>query len=145
MKQHFDDVEMSRCMKSLGEDVTVDKYMARHHRKFSKKDTVNRIKEFIEDNRISKDDMEIFKKIYGDHQILSKLVFVDDGSFCRHKILYKRGIRFFSNFYIFCDDLYQENKKEYEYIDAKDKLNYIKRNYEVIYIQLVSDRDARLY
>ena len=111
--------------------------------KLPKKDIVKKILSFIENNNVTQEDKKVFNKILGDTKILNKLQICTDGSYVNGRI-------FFKNFYnnnttnIWVDGKYwnQHYKKHKSNLDTMSKLNYMKYNFEVIFLHLVSDSKA---
>lgn len=122
---------------------TLISYRSRTETILKNKDKVNRILDFIRNNNISDDEMRVFNKILGDKQILDKLVFVWDGSYRSHRIFYKKHSKGDKNsFSIECDWLYYNKRNKYNSMTLIDKLNFLKNNYEIIFIHLVDDEEA---
>lgn len=118
-------------------------YRANTEYKLSHKEKVNRILRFIKENKISQEEMKIFNKILGDHKILDKLVFVWDGSYRSNIIFYKKlMIGKENNFVIRNYWLYGSNNGKYKTMSVMDNLNYIKNNYETLFIHLISDEES---
>lgn len=118
-------------------------YVKRSCHKISKKEMVKRILSFMKNNNITELDRKIFNKILGDSKILNKLQICTDGSYVNGRI-------FFKNFYnkantnILVDGEYwMQYYKKYEVsLDMLSKLNYMKHNFEVIYLHLVQDKES---
>lgn len=137
----------TRKANMTGEEL-VSEYRNRTERKYKKKENARRIVEFMKTNHICEEDRKIFNKILGDHAILSKLVWVWDGSYRNNRIFYKRNSHQDKNSSAFWIQNklypYQKDNKGYNIydIDSKLILNHAKNNYEVIFIDLVSDEKA---
>jgi len=112
--------------------------------KISKKQMVKRILSFIRNNNISESDKKLFNKILGDTKILNKLQICTDGSYLNGRIFYKNFFNSSENV-MFVDGSYWSNqyvKNNYVNISTLKKLNYMKYNFEVIYLHLVSNSKA---
>jgi len=112
--------------------------------KLPKKQIVKRIVSFIKSNNISEPDKKLFNKILGDTKILSKLQICTDGSYLNGRIFYKNFFNCSENV-MFVDGKYwsdQYVKNNYVNISTFEKLNYMKYNFEVIYLHLVGNSKA---
>ena len=112
--------------------------------KLSKKQMVKRILSFIKSNNISLFDKKLFNKILGDTKILNKLQICTDGSYLNGRIFYKNFFNGSENV-MFVDGTYwsdQYFKNNYVNISTLEKLNYMKYNFEVIYLHLVGNSKA---
>jgi len=112
--------------------------------KLPKKQMVKRILSFIKNNNISEPDKKLFNKILGDTKILNKLQICTDGSYLNGRIFYKNFFNGSENI-MFVDGTYwsdQYCKNNYVNISTLEKLNYMKYNFEVIYLHLVENRKA---
>jgi len=106
-------------------------------RKFSRRDTVKIILSFLERNVITDIDREIFNKILGDTKILDKIQICNDGSYLNGRIYYKldiNGPSNNSNIIVDGDYWYRSSIQP----DIITKLNFMKNNFEVIYLQCIS-------
>lgn len=119
------------------------KYIKETTKKITKKEMVNRILNFIQNNNISEVDLKIFKKILGDHKILNKLQICIDGSHTNGRIFYKN---FFNNnnnsISVDGEYWYEQYCKNHKSQDIIKKLNYMKNHFEIIYLHLVNDEQA---
>jgi len=108
--------------------------------KISKKQMVKRILSFMKSNQITDADRKVFNKILGDTKLLNKLQICTDGSWLNGRIFYKN---FFnqSDANICVDGEYwmQYYRDNNVSPDTFTKLNYMKYNFEVIYLHLVSN------
>ncbi len=119
-------------------------YRAETEYKLSHKEKVNRILKFISENNISSEEMKIFNKILGDHKILDKLVFVWDGSYRSNRIYYKKFIAGKeNNFHIENWWLYKNHNHKCKAMTMMENINYIKNNYEIIFIHLITDDESQ--
>jgi len=112
--------------------------------KLSKKQMVKRILSFIRNNSISEADIKLFNKILGDTKILNKLQICTDGSYLNGRIFYKNFFNSSENV-MFVDGSYWSDryvKNNYININTLEKLNYMKYNFEVIYLHLVGNSKA---
>jgi len=112
--------------------------------KLPKKQMVKRILSFINNNNVSKADKKFFNKILGDTKILNKLQICTDGSYLNGRIFYKNFFNGSENV-MFVDGTYwsdQYVKNNYVNISTLEKLNYMKYNFEVIYLHLVGNSKA---
>lgn len=117
---------------------SLDIYRKTTEFKLSRKETVNKILKFIKDNNISDNDMKIFNKILGDHQVLDKLIFVTDGSFRANRLYYNGGFMVECGKEYYCSSSPTMYRK---WVSPNKLINNIKNNYEVIFIHLNSDKD----
>ena len=112
--------------------------------KLSKKQMVKRILSFIKSNNVSKADKKLFNKILGDTKLLNKLQICTDGSYLNGRIFYKNFFNGSENV-MFVDGSYWSEryvKNNYVNISTLEKLNYMKYNFEVIYLHLVGNSKA---
>lgn len=153
MKRNYYPLYVSKT--TLGKDLDkeyLEDYCLKNNVKYPAKrrarKNAKRIMEFIRSNSLSQAEISVFNKILGDHQILSKLIFVYDGSYLRNRILY--------NDYNWSDTIIHDKncfminvaldddatKDKYDYYEvAKDMtdkqlLNFAKNHYEYIFMQL---------
>jgi len=108
--------------------------------KIPKKQMVKRILSFMSSNQITDADRKVFNKILGDTKLLNKLQICTDDSWLNGRIFYKN---FFNQSDVnICVDgeywmqYYRDNRIS---PDTFTKLNYMKNNFEVIYLHLVSN------
>lgn len=124
-------------------DITLQDYRNSTEMILKHKDKVNRILDFIKTNNITDEEMKVFNKILGDRSILDKLVFVWDGSYRTQRIFYKKfNMENKNSFDIESDWLYKNRKNKYYKMSTIDKLNFLKNNYDTIFIHLINDEDA---
>jgi len=112
--------------------------------KLSKKQMVKRILSFIKNNSVSEADKKLFNKILGDTKLLNKLQICTDGSYLNGRIFYKNFFNGSENV-MFVDGSYWSEryvKNNYVNISTLEKLNYMKYNFEVIYLHLVGNSKA---
>jgi len=108
--------------------------------KISRKQMVKRILSFMNNNQITEEDRKIFNKILGDTKLLNKLQICTDGSWLNGRIFYK-------NFYNNSDiNIHVDGEYWMQYyrdtniqLGIFERLNYMKYNFEVIYLHLVSN------
>lgn len=118
---------------------SLDIYRKTTEFKLSRKETVNKILKFIKNNNISDNDMKIFNKILGDHQVLDKLVFINDGSFRNNRLYYNGGFIIECRKEYYCSS--SPNVYRNKWTSPNKFINNIKNNYEVIFIHLNPDKD----
>lgn len=122
---------------------TLENYRKETETKLSYTDTVNRIAEFIAKNNISHTEAEIFQKILEDEEIINKLVFIWDGSYRTQRIFYKKfSSACNNNFSVDSDWLYKNNQDDYYNMTTSEKIDFLKNNYEIIFIHLVDDESS---
>lgn len=138
--------EIRKNLKEDAFETFLPKYRKESEIKLSQKESVKKILKFINDNHITDDDMKVFNKILGDHQILSKIIFVSDGSYRSHKIFFSRfNFKNMNSSSISIIDHYFK-KDDYGltiHIDPIDHLNVLKHKYESIFIQLIDDKFSK--
>lgn len=103
------------------------------------KEKIDRIVKFINRQKLSVSDKKVFDKILSDPEIIKKLRFVIDNSYRTHCIYYRPGLFKFSNFYIRACPI-SETEPD---ISHSDKIDFIKNNYETIFIFL-EDKDISI-
>lgn len=125
----------------------LDEYRRYSEEKLTRKDKVNRILSFMNDNTISVESRELFNKILGDHQILNKLIFVRDGSYRNNRIFYK-NFQLSPNYEMLTEISLDDNSRfdpvrnQLPQFSGKMGLNYMKNHYESIFIQLTTDDEV---
>jgi len=110
--------------------------------KISKKQMVRRILSFINNNNISHADKKLFNKILGDTKILNKLQICTDGSYVSGRIYYKNFFNDSENVAMITGTHWYDHYVENMGVSTLEKLNYMKYNFEVIYLHLVDDSKA---
>lgn len=120
----------------------LDDYRMQTETKLSQEETTNKILDFIKNNSISSHEMKVFNKILGDNEILDKLIFIWDGSYRTQRIFYKKFSENSEGLTIESDWLYHNNEDNYYNLSDIEKLDFLKNNYESIFIHLVSDESA---
>lgn len=125
-------------------ETTYEGYRKSTETKLSSKESARKICEFMKNNHITIEDKMIFNKILGDHQILSKLIWVWDGSYRNNRLFYKR-FNFHNmnqNSFSIMDSYSYKNNKNYYDMSIKERLDFLKNKYEFIFIDLVEDSTA---
>lgn len=142
---------MNRQYLPLFEDATPsngwEKYRANTETIITVPESIEKINSFIKENYISEEDLTVFRKILNDPQILSKLVWVRDGSYRNNRLFFKRfNFKVVDQpaFLVECAWLYKNKENDYWNMPADDKIKFIKDNYEYIFIDLVPDNIAQL-
>jgi len=129
----------------MGRDLTNEEIISFTQRncfKISKKQMVKRILSFIKNNNISHADKNLFNKILGDTKILNKLQICTDGSYVNGRIYYKNFFNDYKNVMMITGMYWYDHYVENIGVSILEKLNYMKYNFEVIYLHLVNDGKA---
>jgi len=130
----------------IGEDLTdieIASFKKSSCHKLSKEKLIKTILSFINNNDVLEKDKELFNYILDDDIILSKLQICTDGSYVNGRIFYKN---FFNNW----DSNIQVTGRYWNEYYSKNRLvpdtlvmiDYMKDNFEVIYLHLVNDEEA---
>ena len=127
----------------------LNEYIDTAIREYSKKDTAKYIVNFMKayERILSVDDIKIFNNILGDNKLLSKIAICSDGSYVSGRVFFMSykfeqiNQNYSNKDYITVDGVYWFNDYLHNHKDISniDKLNFMKNNFEKIYIHLPSD------
>lgn len=116
---------------------TLEDYKQSNEERLTSVESVQRIKYFIENNHITDHDMDIFNTILNNVEIISKLVWVWDGSYLNNRIFYKRF-----NFDDMNTNAFMIEGEYGKYCRGKSTIDDINRDFDTIFICLISDEKA---
>jgi len=124
-------------------DIEVASFKKSCTHKLSKEKLIKTILSFIDNNDVPEKDKEVFNFILDDDKILDKLQICTDGSYVNGRIFYKNFYNNWdSNIQVdgrFWNKFYNETRQS---LDTLTKIDYMKDNFEVMYLHLVSDEEA---
>lgn len=127
-------------------------YIKTSELKLNHREKVNFIFNFIKKNHMSDEDVTVFNKILGDHQVLNKLVLVNDNSYRAYYIYYRTTSIWdnpqpnkSNNFTIVHYNPGSGHEWTEDVMNHIEAIDYLKRNHDKIFLSLCGTEGTVCY
>lgn len=125
---------------------TLKEYCKENETILTPRKSIIKIRQFLMNNTVTQYDAYIFQKICNSPDILSKLVWVNDGSYLGNRIFYKRFDFDHMNYNALSIEFYAQASdtanRLFFNLDTFNRLNFLTSFCNKIFIHLIDDKEA---